>query len=86
MEIGERLRQLGTGGSMTLLDAEGKTGFSVSCSSDIERCRTRPSPDAIKVLARCAYSGPNRPSIPEQFVRGGCLGSELKRAGNDATG
>ena len=31
-------------------------------------------------------SGPNRPSIPEQFVRGGCLGSELKHAGNNATG
>jgi hypothetical protein len=30
MEIGERLRKLETGGSMTLLDAEGKTGFSVS--------------------------------------------------------
>ena len=34
--------------------------------------------------APTAYSGSNRPSIPEQFVRGGCLGSELKHAGNNA--
>lgn len=51
MELGNRIRELRKEKSATLKDVSDATQLSVSFLSDVERNRTRPSLESLKVLA-----------------------------------